>query len=196
MSVPQVLRLGIFALPFAAVVAACGSRGPLDIGGPFEMDAGMEADLPDVSVPDTNPPPPPIPDAGKDSGPNPLNCGVCVVQNCGAPVLKCLQDMACRTVLTCVTQTCLASGKLDPACLLTCAGSDPSAAIEALQIVQCLTGKCGGDCGGILPGGLGGMQPGRIGGSGRVLDEGERRAMVDGAFSAWPELTSHSTTTK
>ncbi len=155
------------------------------------MDATVEADLPDVSVPDANPPP--VADAGKDSGPNPVNCGVCVVQNCGAPVLKCLQDMACRTVLTCVTQTCLASGKLDPACLLTCAGSDPSAAIEALQIVQCLTGKCGGDCGGILPGGLGGMQPAPMNGSGRILDESERRAMVDGAFSAWPELTSHPT---
>jgi predicted small lipoprotein YifL len=152
MSVLHVLRRGIFALPFAAVIAACGSRGPLDIGPSNDMDAGIEADIPEVSVPDTNPSPP---DAGRDSGPNPVNCGVCVVQNCGQPVLKCLQDMKCRAVLTCVTQTCLAGGKLDPACLIGCGNGDPSAAIEAFQIIQCLTGKCGGDCGGVLPG-LGG----------------------------------------
>ena len=197
MSVPQVLArhfrvlttprsrralpLGMLAL----LVVACGSRGPLDLG-PIDLDAGGDVDVPDVGEPDTAPPPK---DAGKEAAPTIVDCGLCIAQSCGQPIFMCLQSVPCRTVLTCVTQKCLAGGMgPDPVCLIMCSGGDPQGALEALGVLQCLTAKCGTTCGGVLPGG-----PGRPPRGQRQMQDSQRaQESVDEVFSRWPELTSHA----
>jgi len=143
----------------ALAVAACGSRGPLDLDvGAIDVDASATVDASDanadVAISDAPA------DAPVETGPdgNPLvNCGQCLAQQCGQQILMCLTDTTCRTTLQCVAQMCLGGGGggLNPQCALGCAGGDPGKLGGILALFTCVTQKCGADCTSAL-GGLGG----------------------------------------
>ncbi len=183
--------VGIVLASSVAIVAACGSRGPLDDDGP--LDAGTAADVmtADVSaIVDSSPPPPDAPvDAGQDGGGNIIACGTCLIGQCSQGILKCVQTPACQKTLQCVATTCLSGGSPDPACLFKCASGDVSGALQIFQIFQCVTGKCGADCNALLGGLLGG-------GGGKDAGKGQGGAQqvppfAEVLYSRWPELASH-----
>ncbi|MEO7113524.1 MAG: hypothetical protein ABI183_24005 [Polyangiaceae bacterium] len=203
----RTLLLVLVAFFLAAVLGACGSRGPLDDDIVAVTDAGItdaitdQVSLPDVAVVDSAPP---VVDAGTGL----IQCGTCVAQQCGPDVTQCLTDPSCQAVLTCVATTCFnlggiggegggggGGGGIDPSCLLGCTSSGGSGVGEALGIFQCITGSCGSQCGGLL-GGLGGLGGGipdpapPAPGSNRHVADRDRSAMFEHAFSAWPELSS------
>lgn len=198
------LLLVLVAFFLAAVLGACGSRGPLDddlvtITDSGVVDTGIvDANVTDVIVVDSAPP---VVDAGTGL----IQCGTCVAQQCGTDVTTCLTDPSCQSVLTCVATTCFnlgglgggegggggggGGGGLNPACLLGCTGSGGSGVGEALGIFQCITGSCGNECGGLL-GGLGGLGGGGIPDPAPPSPRINQSAMYENAFSAWPELRS------
>jgi predicted small lipoprotein YifL len=150
----------IFAVAFGVIaVAACGSRGPLDLDvGAVDVDASATVDASDANVDAIAVDAPE--DQAVETGPdgNPLvNCGQCLAQMCGQQILACLTDTTCRTTLQCVAQMCLGGGGggLDPQCALSCAGGDPGKLGGLLALFTCVTQKCGPDCTSAL-GGLGG----------------------------------------
>jgi hypothetical protein len=185
----------------AAVLGACGSRGPLDdeiilVTDSGVVEASIDSAVPDSAVADSAPP---VVDAGTGL----IQCGTCVAQQCGTDVTTCITDPSCQSILTCVATTCFnlgglgggegggggGGGGLNPSCLLGCTGGGGSGVGEALGIFQCITGSCGNECGGLL-GGLGGL-----GGGGfpdpappSIHSDQERRAIFENAFSAWPQL--------
>ncbi len=168
-----------------AVVAACGSRGPLDDEA-REVDAGSADALTDVVVTDA-----PV-DAPRESG-GLIACGTCIVGQCGMGIVQCLQSTGCRTTLQCVVTTCLVGGSPDAACLAGCASGDPSGVLQMFQIFQCFTDVCGVDCGPILGGLLGGgtgRGGGRGGGGGRRPAGGAQSVppLAEILSSQWPEL--------
>lgn len=135
----------------AVLLAACGSRGPLDdtpVG-----DAGRDTSTLDAST-DAASDAVVLVDTGVDAPPTPIDCLKCVQTSCGAKVLACLQDTACRTVLQCAAQKCLSGGALDPKCLSQCANGDLGGLAQAFSAFQCVTSKCGDTCLPLL-GGLG-----------------------------------------
>jgi hypothetical protein len=192
------------------LASGCGSRGPLDLEG-SGGEAGVDAEIPDVGPADATPSPT---DAAPETGTSLVDCGLCVAQKCGGLILQCITKPDCQTILTCVTQTCLAgsSGGFNPACFLSCAGSAPAGAGDAIAVVTCLTQTCGPTCVDLLSGlgglggggGGGGTRPdagrsdagrrdgggeaGADGGVGRLSLDG-RHAMVNEVFSPWPVLT-------
>lgn len=143
------------------LVAACGSRGPLDIGliyGADGGDASVVDATPDVAQEATVDAPVDAPaeasgDGAVDGGV--LACGSCIAQNCGADIVTCVTNMACRTALTCVAQKCLMGGMPDPQCIGTCTNNDPMQLAQLFAIFQCVITNCGTQCAGAL-GGLGG----------------------------------------
>ena len=188
------------AAAFATFLTACGSRGPLDIdvinvtengdGGPGTMlDGAVDASPLDASAHDS---------ATTDATPRKeaglIDCGLCLAQQCGAPILKCIQNTACRTTFQCAAMKCLQGGSPDLPCLLQCANGDPAGIAQLIGIFQCVAGKCGSDCTSLL-GGLGGL-----GGGGGGRDAGRRslpdpsgdvrREVIAESFSRWPELCS------
>jgi predicted small lipoprotein YifL len=203
----RAVLLVFVAFFLAAVLGACGSRGPLDDDLVTVVDSGViEASVVDANVPDVVA----VVDAGKpvvDAGTGLIQCGTCVAQTCGTDVTTCLTDPSCQTILTCVATTCFGlgggggegggggGGGLNPSCLLTCTGSGGSGVGEALGIFQCITGSCGNACGGLL-GGLGGgggipdPAPPSVGFAQKSVSE--RQAIFEEAFSAWPEVSSHA----
>jgi len=200
----RVLLLAAFAFFLAAVLGACGSRGPLDDGITTSTDSGIQdAALDQQVVVDSALPP--VVDSGFDAGTGLIQCGTCVAQQCGGTVTACLADASCRAVFQCVATTCFGLGGLggeggggggggiNPSCLLGCTGSGGSGVGEALGVFQCITGDCGNACGGLL-GGLGGLGGGGIPTPPSPKDQptptpSQRRAIFTEAFSAWPELT-------
>jgi hypothetical protein len=148
------------ALVFAA---ACGSRGPLDIGLIYGADGGdgsIADAAPDVANADASSDSPAGDAAGDAAGDGavdagPLACAACIAQNCGADVLGCVTSTTCRTALTCVAQKCLNGGNLDPQCLGMCTNNDPMQLAQLFAIFQCVITSCGPQCAGAL-GGLGG----------------------------------------
>lgn len=131
------------ALPLAA---ACGSRGPLDIAGPYSYaDSGADGTVQDSGA-DTG-----VADGGREGGGPPIvNCALCVGQQCNQQLLQCIQSMPCRTILQCAVQKCLGmGGGFNPACLTQC-GTDFQALAQVLSVVTCVTGKCGEQCLGLL----------------------------------------------
>jgi hypothetical protein len=110
-----------------------------------------------------------------------------VVRQCGSQVLTCLQDTACRTTLQCVTQKCLTGGAPSPTCVLGCGGS-PQTLLELFSIFQCITGGCGPSCIGLLGGGGAPPDAGRL--PVPLTPAAGCSAIVNEAFSAWPELCS------
>jgi predicted small lipoprotein YifL len=194
----------------AASVAACGSRGPLDVDVVYvvadaasdgtsptpTLDAGHDTASADAT-PDVHADAPS--DAPHEAGL--INCGSCVAQTCGQSIVQCLTDAKCRATLTCVTQKCLGGGGgggggggFDPSCLFTCANGDASSLATLVKVFTCVTQKCGPDCGNVL-GGLGGLGGGG-GGGGGGRGGGNSPAPGNGSpapngreiFSHYPEL--------
>ena len=133
-----------------AILAACGSRGPLDDDGPLDAGAAdvLAADV--TPIIDASPPPPDGPvDARPDAG-NILSCGTCLFGQCSQGILKCVQTPACQKTLQCVLTTCVSGGSPDPACLFKCASGDVGSTLALLQIFTCVTGKCGPDCNALI----------------------------------------------
>jgi hypothetical protein len=200
--------LAAFAFFLAAVLGACGSRGPLDDDIILVTDSGVvDTGVIDANVQDVVT----VTDSGTpvvDAGTGLIQCGTCVAETCGTDVTTCLADPSCQTILTCVATTCFnlgglgggdgggggGGGGLNPQCLLGCTGGGGAGVGEALGIFQCITGSCGSPCGGLL-GGLGGLgggipDPAPPSGNFDAKSAQERRAIFEEAFSAWPELTS------
>lgn len=192
-----------FGLACVVFASACGSRGPLDDELFFDASAADVASA-DVVVPTEDAAPV---DAGRDAPPSPIECGICLVGQCSQNIIGCVTDPGCREAFQCVITDCAGiggggggggGGGFDPACLLKCAAADPAGALQVLQIFQCVTGKCGDDCGpllgGLLGGGLGGGGfPGGGGGSSGSSGGGKQytpaQRQFAKAFSHWPELT-------
>lgn len=191
---------------FSVAGAACGSRGPLDGADPL---------APSASTSDAAPPTPTVPPP--DAAPRPtgpdlppiVDCGICLVGECADPILACVTDTACQQAFQCVVQEC--GGGIDGSCILKCAQASPQGALQILSIFQCVSGKCGEDCTDLLSllgnlggggGGGGGTRdagsppPPRDGGAipGALPESPEARArgraVVERAFSRWPELVS------
>jgi hypothetical protein len=183
-----VLALGSIA---AAAAPGCGSRGPLDTG-PYGEDAGGAGNGAADAAPEAEAAPTAdaAPDAPKDAGHDAtiVDCANCLFTDCSMPILACIQSPPCQQAFQCVLGTCFGSGGgggLDPACLLKCASSSPTGALQVLQVFMCVTGTCGPDCASLLSG-LGGLGGG--GGGGR-RDAGMMiRPPIARAFSRWPEL--------
>jgi hypothetical protein len=163
------------SLAAAALVSACGARGPLDIivveelpdasvDAHAEAEASSEAgdgptDAPgDVldAAPDTS--------MGFDGGPL-FNCGTCLVQTCGTQLLTCVTASACTTALQCVATTCLTSGTPDISCLTGCTGGDATTQQQLLSVIGCIIGNCP-TCTSALAGLGGGLGGGGGGGGG------------------------------
>ena len=157
-----------------AISTACGSRAPLDFelydqdgggvltadgspvgpsgsdGGPIGPDGGpVKVDGGGPGIPDTGIPA--------------VNCGVCIASNCGQNVVTCVANTGCRDVLQCAMLNCLQGG-LDPTCLFKCASSNPSGALQASAVLQCVATSCGDSCISAFGSGSGG--PGGISGGG------------------------------
>ena len=186
---------GIAVASFVAIIAACGARGPLDDDPVLDASAAADVMAADVSTDlDASPPPVDARAEAASEGGTLIECGTCLVGQCGAGILTCVQATACRTTLQCVTTTCLAGGAPDTACLFKCASGDPTAALELFQIFQCVTGKCGGDCSSVLGGLLGGLGGGGGGDGGGGGGGGKARQPHPFARvleSRWPQLASH-----
>jgi predicted small lipoprotein YifL len=134
-----------------ALVAACGSRGPLDLS-PVPVDAGVDADAGEPADAATD-----AVEAGPRDAGMLVNCGRCLVQECGQKITMCLQSTACRGTMQCVVQQCVAMGGsqgLDPKCVQQCS-ADMQGLAEALVVLQCVTARCGDTCLPLLAG-LGG----------------------------------------
>jgi predicted small lipoprotein YifL len=133
----------VVALPLAA---ACGSRGPLDITGPYAYaDSGADGTVTtDAGTTDGGA------DGPSDSGQPIINCALCVGQQCNMQLLQCIQSTPCRTIMQCAVQKCLGmGGGFNVACLAQC-GTDFQALAQVLAVVTCVTGKCGEQCLGLL----------------------------------------------
>jgi hypothetical protein len=164
-------RRALFSAALAApmLVVACGARGPLDVTEiivqeepdatvPLDAPADVPGEASDVASHDV------LADAiidaapeamsGFDGGPI-VNCGACIAQSCGQPLLTCLTATACRTALQCVLQMCLTGGMPSLQCLGGCTGSDPTTQQQVLTVIGCIIGTCGSQCTGALSG-LGG----------------------------------------
>jgi hypothetical protein len=153
-----------FAVLFGVALAGCGSRGPLDIeiieatsrdGGVdvavAPVDAGSDDAAQDAEV-----------DAGREA--SVLNCGQCLMQQCGPDIFDCLQSPPCQATFQCVVQKCLVGGggTPNPSCISDC-GEGSKGIGGVLAILTCVTGKCGPDCTSLL----GGLVGGGGGGGGR-----------------------------
>jgi predicted small lipoprotein YifL len=187
-----------FAAAAAVCLAACGSRGPLDVavvesspatggddaGATVDANVVDAASLADATAVDAAPPP-------VDAAPEAslINCGACVAQSCGTQIVTCLTNTSCRSTLQCFATACLAggtgSGSIPGACLLQCADGGTSTIVQLLPILTCITQSCGSSCGSAL-GGLGGSG----GGSGGIVEQIATEPGASGRemFSAFPEV--------
>jgi hypothetical protein len=150
LAVTSVLALG-------TTIAACGSRGPLDIEIiEAPSDGGRDVVLvdADANAADAQDASHDVADARPEA--SFVDCSACLAQRCGGPILVCLQNMACRTTFQCAVQNCATGGSPDPACFFQCGQSDPQGLSAALGVFTCVTGKCGPDCTSVLGGLLGG----------------------------------------
>lgn len=146
------MRRAASVLVFLPIVAACGSRGPLDdqpYGGDASTDVGQSTDGALDASTDSAPPV----DARADVNPV-INCAQCLAQQCGQKIATCVQDTQCRAIMQCAAQKCLQGGSLDPKCLSDCAQGNIGGLATAFGAFQCVTSKCGDACLSLL-GGLG-----------------------------------------
>lgn len=164
-------------LAAAALVCACGARGPLDIivveqspAADASLDAkaveaGFEAaDGPSEAARDVFEAEAPEASMGFDAGPL-GNCGACLVNSCGTQLLTCITAPACTTALQCVATSCLTGGMPDLGCLGNCTKGNATTEMQLLSVIGCVIGTCGTNCAGVL-GGLGGLGGGGGGGGG------------------------------
>lgn len=152
----------------AALVCACGARGPLDITI-IEVNASDAAVATDVQTDTISPDA--LADAARDATPDVLeaaadtamgmdggplvNCGTCVAQNCGNQLLMCITAPGCTAALQCVATTCLTGGVPNFSCVTGCTMGNTTTESQLLSVFGCVIGTCGTDCTGLL-GGLGG----------------------------------------
>ena len=194
-----------FGAPWAA---ACGSRGPLEdtlaaeptsasaeAGDPDAASATEDATA-DANVPDGRRPP----DASLPRDAGPVQCGLCVAQQCSPGIVACIQNPACTAVFQCVIQTCLlgglggdgggGGGGFDPSCLLQCGAGNIGGALQVFQIFNCITQTCGPECnsviGGFLGGGGGGGGFGGFGGGNAQQQQAHEDFKA--VLSPWPQL--------
>ncbi len=142
------------SLAAAALVSACGARGPLDIIVIEEVpDASLDAHAEashDASHEGSDGPtdaPGDVRDATPDTampfdGGALFNCSTCLVQTCGTQLLTCVTATACTTALQCVATTCLTSGTPDISCLTGCTGGDSTTEMQLLSVIGCIIGNC------------------------------------------------------
>jgi predicted small lipoprotein YifL len=157
----------LVALGPLVTIAACGSRGPLDItiievgDGGADVDATFDASEDADATADAR-------DGAADAPREAtiVDCGRCLAQQCNQQILQCVQNPTCQQTFQCAVQQCFAGGNASPSCLFQCA-NDPQGTAGVLRILTCVTGKCGPDCTSVLAllGGLGGGGGG--GGGGR-----------------------------
>jgi hypothetical protein len=201
----QAVAVLVFGGALAAVtMSACGSRGPLD-DEPY-ADASPDVVTPDVEVEAATDGKPDVIDAGREGG-SFIDCGICLFDQCSPAILECVQSPGCQAVFQCVIGTCITSGKgFSPQCLFSCGQSDLAGALQALQVFQCITGKCGPDCTQVLGllGSLGGGGSSSGGsstsssssggtkdaGKDASSDGGKKNAAFKQTFSRWPALVS------
>jgi hypothetical protein len=140
----------LFGVSAFVVVAACGSRGPLDINGvDYKPDSGVTDT--GVIIADTGADVQPETSDGRDSGPL-VNCGMCVTQKCGMQFLQCFQSTPCRTTLQCAIQNCGGMNGFNAQCLLQKCGADLTGLAQLIAVVTCVASNCGQDCLGFLGG--------------------------------------------
>ena len=153
-----------------AMSAACGSRGSLDFelydqsSGIYALDGSTTG--PDSATTHTDGGGPGKPDSAGNPA---IVCGTCVTNQCGKEVVGCVSNTGCRDILQCALLNCLQGG-MDPTCLFKCASGNPTGALQATQVLQCVTKNCGDSCltalGGGGIGGMGGGAGGNGGGGG------------------------------
>lgn len=134
------------------VIAACGSRGPLDINGIDydHPDTGVVTDG-GVMMADTGPDVAPPGDAGREG--SLINCGTCIAQKCGAQLLACFQSMPCRGALQCAVQNCAGGmNGFDLQCMLSKCSMYLQGFAQLLPVATCVATNCGQDCLGALGG--------------------------------------------
>ena len=163
----------------AALVCACGSRGPLDVtiveeapatdasvdaraeAGHDASDGGGDAVSTDALVDaleaaaDTSMP--------FDAGILP-DCAICLAQSCGSQLLTCITSSGCTTALQCVASMCLTGGTPNLQCFAGCTNGDQTTEMQLLGLLGCVIGSCPG-CTSALSG-LGGLGGGGGGGGG------------------------------
>ncbi len=162
------------SLAAAALVCACGARGPLDVTIVEEVpDAGADvaakldanADRVDALVeaaPDVLEAAAPEASMGFDGGPL-LNCGSCLINSCGTQLFTCLTSPGCGTALQCVVTNCVTGGTPNIGCLGNCTGGSATTQQQLLAVFGCVIGNCGSQCTSVL-GGFGGGGGGGGGG--------------------------------
>lgn len=162
----------LFVVALAGVALAgqgCGARGPLD-DTPYDSGADVAIAVVDAAPDGADP-------AAVDAAPpGVVECGQCLLGECGGATLACVQSEGCRATVQCIATTCASSGSPDLSCILRCAASNDGVA-PALGLFQCVTDTCGADCtaviGSLLGGGGGGGTGPRDAGRG---DGGRRDA--------------------
>lgn len=161
------------ALAAAALVCACGARGPLDITVVVETpDTGADVAVPLDAASDAADAPPeatadvleasPDTSMGPDGGPL-VNCGSCIANTCGTQVVACVTSSTCATALQCTATMCLTGGTPNIQCVLGCTNGDAMTQQQLLSVFGCVLGNCGSSCTSVL-GGLGGGGGGGGGG--------------------------------
>jgi hypothetical protein len=80
----------------------------------------------------------------------PLDCFQCLGDNC-PDAIACFTDPTCMQGMICSVTTCLSGGQPDLMCVFDCFNGDIGAALEALQVIQCVFGSCQEECGSLLP---------------------------------------------
>jgi predicted small lipoprotein YifL len=159
----------MLAVPF--LVAACGSRGPLDVVIEDQSrDAGADGAAIDAALDAAPDGPGDASDGASEAGPPGMDggllaCGTCVAQSCGQQLFACFQNTSCQQTLTCAAQKCLSGGTPNLQCVLGCANGDQAALLQLYGVFMCITGTCGSQCVGVL-GGLAGGAGGGVGGGG------------------------------
>ena len=159
------------AVSALVLVAACGSRGPLDVVIVEEGPGDAAVDVVTVDVteePEAGDAAADAEDAAEEAAPGfdggPLiNCGSCIAQSCGQQLITCISSTACRTALQCVVTTCLSGGTPNLNCIGTCTQGDPTVTGDLVGAFTCVITSCGTQCASVL-GGLGGGGGGAGGG--------------------------------
>jgi len=132
-------------------LAACGSRGPLDIEVVQPASDGGDASVIEASI-DANPS-----DASAEANGGGLESGVvpcaeCVGQHCGAELVGCVTSSGCVTALECAAQKCVAGGMPDLGCIAGCANGDAAVLGQLVGVLGCIVTSCGPQCAGALAG--------------------------------------------
>jgi hypothetical protein len=179
MASPSLLRRFLLgtSLAIAALVSACGARGPLDIivveesAPDASAEAGAHVDAAGEASSEAGDAPSEAKtdaieaavDSSTGADANPIvACGTCLAQTCGTQLLTCVTSSGCIAALQCVATMCLTGGTPDIQCLGNCTNGDAMTQQQLLSVLGCVLGNCP-TCTSAL-GGLGGLGGGGGGG--------------------------------